>query len=298
MITRRRVIPPLALALSPIVRADTARIRIAVSATLLRDVNGNDIRAAMRAWAEAITAETGFQVMEYNRDLIASNADLNDAVRRFAVDAVALIVPEYLRLTAYLDPNSLLVDETTSNGGYELVVLAHRRRGIRSAADLKGRTVTIHSCPRTSLMSAWLDTLVADVAPMGFDAYSTVSYQGKLSKVILPVFFQQADACVADRLAFRTMCELNPQLTRDLEIIAQSPGMAASAFAFHRQMPAGVREAFRTALTNLHLSAAGKQALTLFQSGHLVRADASVLRSAVQILQAAERLRAKRPVRQ
>ncbi len=303
--TRREAVPLLAVGLTsiaPVAHAQPSqpRIRVALSETMVRDLNPNDSRAAMRAWADSLARETGFQVslqtLNQDRDFVARTPDLFEAVRRFLVDAFAITVPEYIQLSQYADPRTIMVDEITLRGGHELIILVHRQRGIPNLAGLKGRQLTIHSSPRTAIVPAWLDSLTAEWAPSGFESFlGAVSYQPKLSKAVLPVFFQQSDACAIERRAFLTMCELNPQLQRDLTILAKSPPMAASMLAFHRQLAVPVRDAFCKALTSLHGTAAGKQALTLFQSGPLVLGDESVLRNAIRIVEVSEKLRARRP---
>jgi phosphonate transport system substrate-binding protein len=272
---------------------ESGKIRIALSGAMLGDVNENDARAAIRAWADVITKQTGLDV-EYDRNMLVDPLSLQNAVRRHLVDAFAITVPEYMPVASVIDPTSLMIDEFSSAGGHEYVLLAHRAKGLHDVAGIKGRTLVIHKSPYTCLAPCWLDTLTADVSPAGFVPFlGPVSYQVKLSKAVLPVYFQQLDLCVIQQRGFRMMCELNPQLAKDLQVVARSPKLIPAMMAFHRQCPSARRDSFRTALLNFHQSAAGKQALTLFQSGKLVQSDHTVLRSAIEILTASERIRAR-----
>jgi hypothetical protein len=75
--------------------------------------------------------------------------------------------------------------------------------------------------------------------------------------------------------------------------------MVPSLVAFHRQCSVPKRTAFQSAMLNLHRTPAGKQALTLFQSsGELAVADHAVLRSAIDIVNASDRIRSRAPRRQ
>jgi phosphonate transport system substrate-binding protein len=110
----------------------------------------------------------------------------------------------------------------------------------------------------------------------------------------LPVFFGQADACLTSKRGFDTMCELNPQVARELKAIAVSPPMVVSFYIFRKNCPSANREKVIKAITNLPTTAAGKQLATLFQFEDLGIRDASCLASALGVLDAADRARGRR----
>jgi ABC-type phosphate/phosphonate transport system substrate-binding protein len=269
------------------------RLRIAISASMLGDVNENDARASMRAWVEALCRQTGVD-LQYEHGMLLDSAGLLDGIRRFQVDSFAITSLEYCRVSDSIDPNGMIIDAAFVGGGEEYCLLVHRNRGIRGATELKGRTLLVHRSPGACLAPAWLDTAVADVSPGGFDRhFSQVTYCGRLSKAVLPVYFQQADVCLVEHRSFLLMSELNPQLSRDLQVILRSPKIVPHMLAFHRRCAPAKQAAFRKALLDLHQSAAGKQALTLFQSGKLLTADHTILRSAVEIATASDRIRGR-----
>jgi ABC-type phosphate/phosphonate transport system substrate-binding protein len=283
------VSPGLPLEANP---ASPRKFRIAVSATMLGDVNENDARASIRAWAGAVTRQTGLEV-EYERGVLLESSGLLDAIRHNQVDTFAITVLEYMQVAQFVSPDGLIVDG--GGGEQEYCLLVHRNRGIHSLAGLKGRNLLVHRSPATCLAPAWLDMALGDAAPGGFERhFGQVAHFTKLSKVVLPVYFQQMDACLTGQQAFQLMCELNPQLARDLQAVVRSPRLVPSILAFHRQCPRAKQDAFRAALLNLHQSAAGKQALMLFQSnGKFAIANQSVLRSAIEIVNASERIRGR-----
>jgi ABC-type phosphate/phosphonate transport system substrate-binding protein len=267
------------------------KVRVAVSAAMLGDVNENDARASIIVWADVLSRQSGLSV-EYDRNILVTTAGLAEAVRRFQLDAFAITTTEYTQLSQFVQPNTYVVDETTGAKGSEYVVVAHRNKGIRTLADLKGRRLMIQKSPQTCLAQAWLDAAMATLSPGGFDRYlGAVEHHVKLSKVVLPVFFQQADAGVAQLRSFQISSELNPQLSRDLQVVAKSPPLACGMLGFHRLCPAARRDSFRAALLNLHHTTAGKQALMMFQSGRLVAGDQSTFQSALEILAVSDRVR-------
>ncbi|MCX6623326.1 MAG: hypothetical protein NTY38_20120, partial [Acidobacteria bacterium] len=129
--------------------------------------------------------------------------------------------------------SSQLVTAASAAGLEQYMILARQSSGIRLFADLKGRRISILKAPRMCVAPAWLAT------KRGFD----------------------------------TMCELNPQVARGLKIIASSPPMVVSFYAFRRNYRSVYRERLIQAISGLHTSAAGRQLAMLFQFPELTVLD-------------------------
>jgi ABC-type phosphate/phosphonate transport system substrate-binding protein len=265
--------------------------RIGLSGSMLGDVNLNDARAAIRVWMDTITRQTGIGIV-YDPPNLFDTSYLMTAIRAGTMDVFGITLNEYREVAALVDPTAIVLDEVTSHG-QEYLILAHRDRGITKMADLRGRQLVVLKSPVTSLVNDWLETLMVDGSLGPADRFfSQVTWNVKLSKVVLPVYFQQADACLAIASGFATMCELNPQLATRLTVVARSPRLVPSLIGFHKSFAPTVRNTFCQGLLSLHDSPSGRQALSLFQSRRLVGAEASVLRSSLEMAGAAARLRA------
>ncbi len=268
----------------------TGPFRMLVSEGVIgAEVNESDADVAMQAWRAAVAKEVGFQ-MEVR---VANLAKLIHEVRDGQVDGFSSTTLEFLAVQNY-SSQSLVIDEPDLNGGNEYLLLVHQDSGIQKLADLQHKLVNVYDNREMSLASLWLETVLAE-ANLGppADFFSRLSVQNKLSRVVLPVYFRQADACLVTRRAFATMAELNPQLQHKLRSVATSPKFITSMMAFHKDCPLVRRQQFENAVVNLHKTAAGRQALTLFQSGQLVMSDMSMLRSALDLVKEHERLYSK-----
>jgi phosphonate transport system substrate-binding protein len=262
-------------------------LRVAVSESVIGEVNSTDLRAALKTWAGAIARQTGVRM---DPELCTSE-QLLQKIRSRQVDMFSLDVLEYAKVAAYVYPE-LVMDETQLPGGEEYVLLVHQSSGIRSLADLHGRSLLLYKNTRTCMDRIWLDTLLASAHLGAADTLlSRVESNSKLSRVVLPVFFRQADACVATRRGYATMCELNPQLASQLHTLAVSPKLMVAFLAFHKDSPPEARQKFLAAVTELHKTVEGRQALMLFQGTRLVRVDVSVLNNSMEMLRAYDRLK-------
>ena len=177
----------------------------------------------------------------------------------------------------------------------QYLILAKQNSGIGHLGDLKGGRLCLLKTPRMCLAPGWLSTIL-DEGRYGpaEQFFGSVATDAKFSRVVLPVFFGQADACLTSKRGFDTMGELNPQVSRDLRVLASTPPMAVIFYVFCKNYHSAQREKLIKALSGLCESPAGRQLATLFQFDALTVRDVSCLASALSILEAAERAHGRR----
>ena len=266
-------------------------LRIGVSASITGEMNATDAGVALRAWAEEVDRQTG---LRFEPEL-CTYGQLTQKIRSHQVDAFSLNILEFAPVAAYAG-RELVVDQSQLPDGEQYVLLVHQSSGIQSLADLHGRSLLISQNTRMCMARIWLDTLLASARLGAADGFlGRLESNPKLSRVVLPVFFRQADACIVARQGFNTMCDLNPQIGKQLLPLAVSPKLLTTFMAFHKDCPPETKRRFLAAVSGLHKTVAGRQVLTLFGGTHLVEADISVLRTGLELLHAYERQQAKAP---
>ena len=144
---------------------------------------------------------------------------------------------------------------------------------------------------RASLASAWLDTLLMRKGKQPARSFfAAIIPEAKISKPVLSVFFGQLDACVVTRRGFDTMVELNPQTGRQLEVLAVSDPYVPVAFCFRKDYHSPIKNQILGEIKRWHLSPAGKQSLTIFQTDSLEEQPGNCLKSALDLLEEHENL--------
>ena len=266
-------------------------IRLAISESVVGDVNLNDARAAMTVWVKRLTEDLSVAV---DPKLFNTTQEIVDLARRGQLDAMAINVIEYRQIAALLDP-SQIVTSGGAAGLEQYLILARQNGNVRQFGDLKGRRICSLKTPRTCVAPAWLATLLEEDHYGPADQFfSSMVTDAKFSRVVLPVFFGQIDACLTTKRGFDTMCELNPQVAGGLRAIASSPAMVVNFYIFRKGYQGVGREKLIKAILNLPSTVAGKQLATLFQFEDLGIRDASCLASGLDVLMAAERANGRR----
>ncbi len=226
-------------------------LRVAFSAQIFREMSPADGLAAAKVWLQSLTKNG--PISEHPRVfLIDGFPELEKAMRDHAFDVVVLLSMDYLKL----EPSGDLIPWFTYRRGstnWEEQVLITRKDGPAALAQLRGKRLTVYGGEQAEIGKLWLDTqLLQQDQPPLTDFFSSITVNSKPIKVVLPVFFGQADACVINRDAFEVMGELNPQVREKLAVRAVSQPMLAVALCGHRRSDPEV-------LSRLHLAFATAQ---------------------------------------
>jgi len=264
--------------------------RVAFSARMFTGVNENDARAAVKVWSITLGQEQGIPVDSETRILSGANV-IATAVQNNEIDCITLTTDEYwsFRKQVLLGPFVMGLKRGLITEEY--LVLVRADSSLKQIGDLRGRSLAIFENPRTCLAPFWLDTLLLKNGLNRAEKFcGKVVRMNKLNNVVLPVYFKQTDACLVTRDGFQTMTELNPQIGKQLKIIAQSPPFVPSVFCFRGNYTSKNRDKLRASIGNVHKSVAGKQTITLFQSESLVERPVTALDSACELLDTYQQL--------
>lgn len=262
---------------------DTA-MRVAISDQVLRGVNRNDASAAMSVWAEELSKATGLKLAK--RALVESSDAVLAAMRAGELDVACLTIPEYRRMAPYLD-----IARVLTAGSAEMWLMVSEASGITKLSGLAGRSLLVHDSPYTLLADDWLAvSLAKEGLGRPGKVLAKMTRLPRAAQCILPVFFGQADACLAQRRTFETMAEMNPQLGRKLKPLLTSEKMVGAFLACRKDNPPQLKWPLLDVLASAKDSVAAKHVMTLFHEAQFVAVDGEVLRPALRMMEAAERL--------
>ena len=264
--------------------------RLAFSSSLFTEVNETDARAAMKAWIMTVANERNIAV-DPDPHIFTTFDELTALCRTNPIDGVGITTSEYARLRQVMKFDRLGVGELGGSIVEEYFVLVRQDSGIERLDQLRGRTLNVLNTPRTSLATVWLDTALLEAGlKRCTNFFRQINYKNKASLVMLPVFFRQADACLTTSNSFKVMGDLNPQLTKQLRVLAVSPEVLPSCFAFCTNDNSPTRPQILKEMTRMNETAAGKQILTLVKADGIVEAPLSSMDSSLELLAEHDRL--------
>lgn len=263
---------------------DHPPFRVAMSARMFGEINANDAKASIKAWVETVAKESDIAT-DPDPGILNGAAEIASALRSNLVDAASMTANEFADVSLEIPLAPIFVAVMGGRISEEYVLLARHDGDIQRVRDLGGRSLVLFQNPRTSLAGVWLDTLLLrEGLKPAMEYCGQITQAAKLSKVVLPVFFRQSDACLVTRRGFATMSELNPQVAKQLKVVAFSTEVVPTVFCFRSNFNSPAKTRIFATLLDLHKTPAGQQVLTVFQSDRLEERPVACLDGALQLL--------------
>ncbi len=255
--------------------------------------NRNDVEAALKVLCETIGRKRGFQVTMTSRSF-HNAADFDQAIGAGEINFAVFDSLAYVATRHPGDLTPVYIPITTGTRGRRYLLLVRRDSGLRTLADLRGKSIVELQAPDLSVGHTWLSSLLL-AKGVGADVkfFRTIGYVDRPSAAVLPVFFGRQDACLVDDLAFKLMEEMNPQVGALLQAMEISmPLIGGVVCVSEANWPSReFRPALLKTLGELHLEPAGRQILTLFKMDQLVPYEETYLDSARELWSTYTRLR-------
>jgi ABC-type phosphate/phosphonate transport system substrate-binding protein len=260
-------------------RASNFHLRMGYVGDVYPDMDNRDVNAAVSVLARRIVWEKiGKGEARYYDSIWEMERDFRDR----KVQVLAMPIEAFMELRNRLPIEPMLVSTTDRGHDTELLLLVRKDSGLHSMHDLKKRTIVMPERNRqfSDIFHIWLETLVMREGGLGIDTFfSSVKEMQTVSKVVMPVFFRQADACVVSRQVFDLTSELNPQIGRELTAIARIDRLAHGVVAFDAKLPEEIKRKFLQAFLSLHETPDGEQLLMLFQVRKLIQFQPEYLKA-------------------
>lgn len=259
--------------------AERTEIRFAYSKAMFIEVNENDAKAAVKVYARALGEQNGVYVNSMPELLAGTNA-IAEAIKLKEADLFVLTTEEFLILENQGLEGPLLLASIKDAVTEDYLLLAREDSTLRKLEDLENRSLLVASDPRASLAILWLDLLCRQhgLGP-ATQVLAKVTSAAKTTQVVLPVFFGKTDACIVTRTGWEVMCELNPQLKKQLRVIAASPPLIPALTCFRRGFADNVKQRILKAVELSATQPAYSQLMALFKTDGLASQPLSSLES-------------------
>lgn len=251
------------------VPSDPPPFRVGISSASVPGINRNDATAALKVWATTVMRERRLRC-PVTVEMFERWTEVRSALEAGQLDAGSLTVMEFLE--SGLKPESILVIGRNGRATEEYVLLVRRNSGIRAISELRGKRLVWHSSGWTAPAKPWLEVELSKATPERPTRFlGSLEPMESPSKAVLRVFFGQADAGLVTTNAYALAAELNPQVRRDLEVLAVSPPVVPSFFFMRPGGHHPMTEEIEKAILELHTSVIGQQVLTVFMGSRMVR---------------------------
>jgi ABC-type phosphate/phosphonate transport system substrate-binding protein len=240
-------------------------VRIGISPQDVGRVNRADLLAALKVWVASVTVE-GKPVMDPRPVFLGAPAEAVQEIRQRQLDVIILPTEEFLEVERQVPLVNLFSTQVDGRITAKYVLLVRTDSPVRHLRDLAGQTLAQLEVPRNALAPIWLDAeLLAERLPPASRLFAKITRTDKGNLAILPVFFGQATAALTSRSSFDLACELNPQLAKDLRVLAESPELVPTLCGYCPDSDPAIVYSYSKRTLHLAESTAGRMILSLFQ---------------------------------
>jgi ABC-type phosphate/phosphonate transport system substrate-binding protein len=211
------------LAILPLSAQDSplpnSTVVVGFSSRVMGHANPVDLKAAMKAWLQALARERHLEV-EARAEVFDSVNDMASALRQGKLDVVSLPADDFFSLEKQVPLAGMFTNQVRRKAGDQYVVLVRQDQAVKDLASLRGGSIVVLDQTHTLLAPLWLDTeLLRKRLPAATRHFARVTHAANPSLALMPVFFKRADATLMTRAGFETACELNPQMASQLTVL-------------------------------------------------------------------------------
>jgi ABC-type phosphate/phosphonate transport system substrate-binding protein len=248
----------------------TFHVNIGFSSKAFVNIPREDIRVAVRILSQKVAKKT---VGSADTRIYNSLAEIERDLRAKKLDAVALTPEDFLEMSPRTPIEPVMVTSTDKGPEVELVLLTRKDSGISTVRGLNDRTIAVPAriVQYGNMYFTWLETLLMreGVYDKG-TFFSRVKETKNPSLSLMQVFFHQADACIVTSQVFELASELNPQISKELKIIARVDKLTGGIIVIRADLQADLKQKLIQALRTMHEDQEGRQLFLLFQLSGLV----------------------------
>jgi len=270
-------------------------VRVGYTFEDLAAVDPTDARVAIELWQQKLSDLTPEQDFGPENSYFESMSSLVSALERGEIDGATIPSVDYIRSREKLPVVPILVPIRNEEVLDTYILLVRGDGGLTDLPMLKDKDLTIEEGVRGRIALLWLDTLLLERGMSESKAFlGSVRTVKKGSQAVLPVFFGQTDACIVTLDAWNTLCELNPQLKKQLHLAEQSPGYLGGLFVMRTDFPLQSREKFIRNTLSVQAKPECKQILTLFRFNGLIEYRPSYIKTLETLVKQNDGLKRKK----
>ncbi len=268
-------------------------LRAAFLQRVFSDIDTRDAQATLELLTREISRNMGLDATP-KVIIFPDMASMTEAIRHGDLDIISMPTVEYLRIRDRVPLIPSFVGAHNNGMGSKYILIARRDSGIRSFPDLKGKTILLPQENKHEESHVWLEVLLMKEGKSNRDSFfSQVKESPKISHSIMGVFFRQSNAAIVTQAGLNTSMALNPQIDRQLMVIAESPFLSDGVTCLLPTASETYRRTVVKAIMKLNESTSGRQLFTIFQTSGTVPFKPAYLEGLEELLREQSRLKAK-----
>jgi ABC-type phosphate/phosphonate transport system substrate-binding protein len=234
-------------------------------ADVLQGVNSKDALVAIKLnWMNHLN--NVFSEFEAQFEILPNVATAVQRIRNKRLHGLSMDIARYHLLKEEVNLKPVFLSSNVIQPIESYLLLVYRDTDWQRLSSQSFRRLVTETKGSAYIGHMWLETVLHErKLPVSNTYFAEIIEASKPARVILPVFFRQADACLALESAYRTMVELNPQISKQLTVLAKSPGIIRTIHCATDMLSQEYIDRFKRGV-RLESTVNGRQLLLIFRS--------------------------------
>lgn len=244
--------------------------RLIISSSMFQNTKPEDVEASTKILAAELNKNGNIKA-KFEISVCENEKELLDSLKT-QFDILYISPIEYLKLKKKFSIQPTLLSEIDNSYGDIYYLITNKKGNKKTLKDIKDGIIYVLSNSEGQAPSLWLDKILKDNnLPSQNKYFKQVNFDYKTTNVVLPVFFNKADAAIVTESAFNLICELNPKIKNEAIIVLKSKPFPNALFCSDGRSKDEERKNFLLKyLQELHKNNYGKQVLTLYMVDRLI----------------------------
>ncbi len=232
----------------------------------LHGVNIDDARVALEMNINR-QSTMGIENVEPQLEIVPDVATAASRIRQKHLHGINLTGIDFILLREMVSTHPLYVASALPDSPVEsYIVLTAKGTDWETLSAMSQRRLMVEHYDKWDIGRIWLETELDRMKlPKSETYFTAIQAADKPTRLVLPVFFGQAEACLVTESAYQTMVELNPQLGRQLRVLMRSPGVIKSLFCVADNLDPHFIAKTKKRLHSMHLTEDGQQLVMIFR---------------------------------
>lgn len=250
--------------------ASTDKINLVFSLNIFHNIKTEDAKALAIILANHIKKQYD---LNFDFDVsIIDGISNKEELLKLNFDYIILTSEEYILYKNLLPLEPYATSIYDGHVGFRYLFIVNKNSKYNDLSQLKNTSINVLARQNQKIPFLWLDKLLKEKNLPSHEKYfKSITTDYKATNILLPVFFNKADACIISEASLKVLTELNPSLTKDLSILYTSDYFTLGIGCLNSQKKqTNSYNILKDVILKLHQTEYGAQFLKLFYSDQSV----------------------------
>ena len=254
------------------------------------EVNFSDGNAALEMWMES-TRKSLLKKGVKKIDIVYKSYDdllkLEEDVKSNKIDVFSVKSTDFFRLKNANDYLPFFAGTRSAKSKFEnFILIANKKSGFKNITDIIKEEITTAKTVYEDLSVVWVKVAIKESSGQNLkkaiDVESTLISE---SNLLLGVFFGKYKCAVVSQSVYDVVCELNPKVKSEIQILATSDNLINNFFARKNNISKSTTEILDVYATDLNEDEDGRQILNLFKVDRIEKISKSDIEETKKLVQ-------------